>query len=187
MADFPSLIPAPRYQLSPGSWAMNLHVGMNAGETRIRHADVEMGRRLQLDFPAITRAQMLEIVDHYRAQSSGFLPFAFNAATLPAGLTPTGYSWLYAGPPNVTDRHADCFNVSCEFVAEPRGLRSISSRAWITPATTLADGAFADDRWGQKAWVTTKRPFNAGALVIGELFTSPFRTEKTTLTPGSLT
>lgn len=184
MADFPSLVPAPAYGLTAGTWASSIHVGLNAGETRIRHADAELGRRLALSFPAVTRAQMLLIVDHYRAQSSDFLPFAFNAATLPAGRTPTGYAWLYAGPPRVIDRHTDCFDVTCEFIAEPRGLVAIGARSWRTPRTTLLPGRLTDGRLGNKAWISAQGRLNPGR--IGGIATRGFITGSSTLTPGGL-
>lgn len=187
MADFPSLTPAPDYPISPGTWAMSTHVGLNAGETRVRHLDAELGRRLSLSFPAITQAQLLQIVDHYQAQRSSFEPFAFAVATLPAARTPAGYAWLYAGPPQVVDRHADCFDVSVEFTCEPRGLRQIIGRNWRTAQTTLAPGEATDNRWGQKHWISAKGTQRPAGLKAGNLWAGNWQPTPTTLAPGALT
>lgn len=136
MADFPTLTPTIR-PLAPGRWGGATLAAMNGQTSMVRRSSAEIGRRVQLRFENITEAQFLQIVDHYRNQRSGLDGFNFNSATLPTAYTPSGHTWLYAGPPEVVDHHADVFTVAIECRSEPRGPFRVSGGAFtIQPALT---------------------------------------------------
>ena len=136
MADFPTLTPTIR-PLTPGRWGGATLAAMNGQTSMVRRSSAEIGRRVQLRFENITEAQFLQIVDHYRNQRSGLDGFNFNSATLPTAYTPSGHTWLYAGPPEVVDHHADVFTVAIECRSEPRGPFRVSGVAFTTlPALT---------------------------------------------------
>ena len=136
MADFPTLTPTIR-PLTPGRWGGATLAAMNGQTSMVRRSSAEIGRRVQLRFENITEAQFLQIVDHYRNQRSGIDGFNFNSATLPTAYTPSGHTWLYAGPPEVVDHHADVFTVAIECRSEPRGPFRVSGVAFATlPALT---------------------------------------------------
>ena len=150
MADFPALTAAAR-PLTPGRWGGVTHSAMNGQVSTIRTSSAEIGRRLSLRFPAITEAQFLQIVAHYRGQRSGFDGFAFTTTTIPASYTPSGHQWLYVGMPRVVDQHDDVFDVDCDFRSEPRGVFRVPGKAFtVQPALSVAGvlpiingGAFA--------------------------------------------
>ena len=119
MADFPALVPSIR-PLTPGQWGGATLPSMSGQASTVRRSSTEIGRRLSLSFEAITEAQFLLIVAHYQGQRSGLDGFGFTTTTLPASYTPSGHQWLYAGPPQVTDQHADVFTVELECRSEPR-------------------------------------------------------------------
>lgn len=121
MADFPALAPSTR-PLTPGQWGGATLLAMGGQVSTVRRSSAEIGRRLSLRFEAITEAQFLQIVSHYQGQRSGLDGFSFTTTTLPAAYTPTGHNWLYASPPQVTDRHADVFDVEIECRSEPRAI-----------------------------------------------------------------
>lgn len=136
MADFPSLTPTIR-PLTPGRWGGATLASMSGQTSTVRRSSAEIGRRVSLRFENITEAQFLQIVDHYRGQRSGLDGFNFNSATLPTAYTPSGHTWLYAGPPEVVDRHQDVFTVELECRSEPRGPFRVSGVAFTTlPALT---------------------------------------------------
>jgi hypothetical protein len=121
MATFPALAPATR-PVTPGAWGGTTVAALSGGVTGVRQGSAEIGRRLSLTFASITEAQFLQLLSHYRGQRSGFDSFAFTTTTIPADYTPSGHQWLYAGPPQVVDQHADVFDVACEFRSEPRAM-----------------------------------------------------------------
>ena len=139
MADFPALVPASR-PLTPGAWGGTDVPALSGGVSTVRQGSAEIGRRLSLTFPAITEAQFLQLLSHYRGQRSGFDSFAFTTTTIPSSYTPAGHQWLYAGPPQVVDQHADVFDVVCEFRSEPRAVVRVGG-ADLGAAVTLTAGA----------------------------------------------
>jgi hypothetical protein len=150
MADFPALAPASR-PLTPGAWGGTDVPALSGGVSTVRQGSAEIGRRLSLTFPAITEAQFLQLLSHYRGQRSGFDSFAFTTTTIPSSYTPAGHQWLYAGLPQVVDQHTDVFDVACEFRSEPRAIFRAPGVAFVQqPALaagsmlpTIGGGAFA--------------------------------------------
>lgn len=163
---FPDLKPAAA-PITPGVWPTSTHQAMSGARSIIRHGSAEIGRRLRLDFPALTEAEFLTIRNHYRGHRSTFDSFTFDTATLAAGLTPTGYAWRWVGPPQVVDQHADVFDVSCEFVAVIRKPSRFDGAAWLSNAGAFTPGAISGvvptfNVGG--AWSTTSTTFTPGAI-----------------------
>ena len=211
MATFPALTPS-EAPITPGAWPSTAHKSLNGAESSIRHGSAEIGRRWRPLFPNITEANFQAILSHYRGQRSGFDSFGFSTTTLAADLTPAGFAWLYASPPEVVDEHVDCFTVQCEFRCEPRGLVVASGRAWrtgatvftpgsrdggvvyaagaswVTPATTFEAG-FRSSGVGSNGvkWVSASSTFTPGARSGGSVFAAGknWVTPATTFTPGN--
>jgi hypothetical protein len=85
---------------------------------------VILDQLLRLSFAALTEAQMLSIRAHYIGQQGRFLSFAIpndllSGTTTPASFTPTGYSWTYAAPPQITDVGVQRYDVSVELATVP--------------------------------------------------------------------
>lgn len=134
MADFPALIPAAR-PLTPGRWGGSMVPALSGGMSGVRHSSAEIGRRLRLSFPALSEAEFLQLLAHYRGQRSGFDSFSFTTTTIPASYTPSGHQWLYASKPAVVDQHADVFSVECEFRSEPRAVIRAGGAELLATAT----------------------------------------------------
>jgi hypothetical protein len=93
-------------------------------QTRVRTSNVILDQLLRLSFAALTEAQMLSIRTHYIGQQGRFLSFAIpndllSGTTTPASFTPTGYSWTYAAPPQITDVGVQRYDVSVELATVP--------------------------------------------------------------------
>ena len=166
MATFPALVPAP-YELLPGEFPISETAAMDGRVSVVRHGNAEIGRTVTLQFVALTEAEWLQILAHYRTQQSTFQSFLFTTTTLPAADTPTGQSWVYAEQPQVEDRHDDIFTISCRFICQPRGGVLINAISWRSLAGPLTPGAFTDGR----------TPFANGVALV-----SP----ATTLTPARM-
>jgi hypothetical protein len=90
----------------------------------VRTSNVILDQLLRLSFAALTEAQMLSIRTHYIGQQGRFLSFAIpndllSGTTTPASFTPTGYSWTYAAPPQITDVGVQRYDVSVELATVP--------------------------------------------------------------------
>ena len=121
MADFPALIPS-QAPITPGNWPMAGHQSMDGRRGNVRTGSLEIGRAWAPIFENIIEADYLTILAHYRAHRLQFDRFNFTVTTLAAALTPTGYAWRWAEPPQVVDRHADVFVIRCAFSCVPRPL-----------------------------------------------------------------
>jgi len=186
MAQFPSLIPSDA-PITPGAWPATPHASLNGEESRVRHGSAEIGRSWRPSFVNVTEADFLAILSHYRGQNSGMDSFAFGTATLAADLTPTGFAWIYASPPQITDYHVDCFTVACDFTCEPRGMALAPGVAWRTGATTFAPGARSGGivYAAGAAWVTTETTFTLGVRNSGVGSDGvKWATSSTTFMPG---
>jgi len=123
MATFPSLAPSSR-TFTPGRHPHS-EIGTLSGlQTRVRTSNVILDQLLRLSFAALTEAQMLSIRTHYIGQQGRFLSFAIpndllSGTTTPASFTPTGYSWTYAAPPQITDVGVQRYDVSVELATVP--------------------------------------------------------------------
>ena len=160
MAQFPALSPSAA-PITFGAAPVTTTSSLSGSESRIRHGTAEIGRRLHLTFKNVSESDFLAILSHYREQRGGFDSFGFSTTTLAAALTPSGYAWLYASPPQVVDEHADVFTVACEFKAEPRGLVVAPGDTWRSFFSAFTPGARNGGiTYGASAaWVTSSTTF----------------------------
>lgn len=123
MATFPALKPATR-TYTPGRYPHSEIATLSGLQTRVRVSNVLVDRRLQITFAALTEAEMLSIRSHYLEQQGRFLSFnipdeLLNGVQTPADFTPTGYSWIYADRPQVTDIGLQRYDVSVVLATVP--------------------------------------------------------------------
>jgi hypothetical protein len=127
MATFPSLESSTR-TFTPGRHPHSEIRTLNGLQTRVRASNVILEQQLRLTFVALTETQMLSIRSHYITQQGRFLSFSIpdsllSGMTTPASFTPTGYSWIYGGAPQVEDiPGTQRYTVSVElFTVPPEG------------------------------------------------------------------
>jgi hypothetical protein len=163
MAQFPALSPSAA-PITFGAVPVTTTSSLNGSESRIRHGTAEIGRRLRLTFENVSESDFLAVLSHYREQRGGFDSFGFSTTTLAAALTPSGYAWLYASPPQVVDEHTNVFTVVCEFKAEPRGLVVAPGDAWRSFFSTFTPGARNNGIVSAAGvpWVTSSTRFGPG-------------------------
>ena len=123
MATFPALKPSTR-TFTPGRHPHSEIPTMSGLQTRVRTSNVLLDQRLRLSFTALTEAEMLSIRSHYIGQQGRFLSFTIpsdllSGTTTPASFTPTGYSWVYASRPAITDVGIQHYDVSLELATVP--------------------------------------------------------------------
>jgi hypothetical protein len=107
MAVFPSLVPVGR-TFTPGVYPHTPHGVYNGRQVRVRHSNAVVGGQLRLTFGLLTRAEKLDIQQHYSDQLGGFLPFEIPAEFLldvadTSTVDLAGYAWRYLEPPRVVD------------------------------------------------------------------------------------
>jgi hypothetical protein len=150
MATFPTLTPSSR-TFTPGRHPHSEIPTLNGLQTRVRTSNVILEQQLRLSFVGLTEAQMLSIRTHYIGQQGRFLSFdipssLLSGMTTPANFTPTGYSWIYAGPPQVEDIPcAQRYNVSIDLVTVPPEGANVNG-AEYTITISLDAGAGDGDR-----------------------------------------
>jgi len=144
MATFPTLTPSSR-TFTPGLHPHSEIPTLSGLQIRVRTSNVLLEQRLRLTFVGLTESEMLGIRSHYIGQQGRFLSFAIPSSllsgmTTPANFTPTGYSWIYAGPPQVEDIPcAQRYNVSIELVTIPPEGANVNG-AEFTVSIALAAG-----------------------------------------------
>jgi hypothetical protein len=145
MATFPTLTPSSR-TFTPGRHPHSEISTLSGLQTRVMTSNVILEQQLRLTFLGLTEAQMLSIRSHYIGQQGRFLSFDIPSSLLsgmsvPAYFTPTGYSWIYGGAPQVEDIPcAQRYNVSVELVTVPPEGANINGDEF-TVSITLAAGA----------------------------------------------
>lgn len=144
MATFPTLTPSSR-KFTPGRHPHSEIFGLGGTQTRVRTSNVLLDQRLRLTFVALTEAQMLDIRTHYNTQQGQFIPFEIPASLLsgmavPASFTPTGYSWIYAGSPEVENIGLQRYTVTVELVTIPYGGATVNGTELTVPVS-LTTGA----------------------------------------------
>jgi hypothetical protein len=123
MATFPALTPSSR-TFTPGKHPHSEIPTLSGLQTRVRTSNVILEQRLRLSFAALTEAEMLSIRTHYIGQQGRFISFFIPADLLsgmstPASFTPTGYTWSYAAPPQISDVACGRYDVSVELATMP--------------------------------------------------------------------
>lgn len=139
MATFPSLRPSTR-TFTPGRHPHSEIPTLSGLQTRVRTSNVLLDQRLRLTFSALTEDQMLSIRNHYLGQQGRFLSFnipndLLSGTTNPASFTPTGYSWIYASRPSVTDIGLQRYDVSLELATVPPEGATINGADFTVPIT----------------------------------------------------
>jgi hypothetical protein len=146
MATFPALTPSSR-TFTPGRHPHSEIPTLDGLQTRVRTSNVILEQRLRISFIGLTEAEMLSIRTHYVNQQGRFLSFdipssLLSGMTTPAYFTPTGYSWLYAGAPQVEDIPcAQRYNVSIELVTVPPEGASVNGAEFTIGAGFIAGPA----------------------------------------------
>jgi len=144
MATFPSLKPSTR-TFTPGRHPHSEIPTLSGLQTRVRTSNVLLEQRLRLTFVALSEAEMLSIRSHYITQQGRFLSFAIpndllSGTTSPTSFTPTGYSWTYAAPPQISDVACGRYDVSVELATVPPEGANVNG-AEFTVGVSLAAGA----------------------------------------------
>jgi hypothetical protein len=144
MATFPTLTPSSR-TFTPGRHPHSEIPTLNGLQVRVRTSNVILEQQLRLTFIGLTESEMLSIRTHYIGQQGRFLSFfipssLLSGMTTPAYFTPTGYSWIYGGAPQVEDiPGTQRYNVSVELVTIPPEGANVNG-AEFTVSITLASG-----------------------------------------------
>ena len=147
---FPALTPAVR-TWTPGDYVNALSVGINGKQGNVRLTNAIKASELQLQFVALTYAELTSLVQHYLGQQGSYQAFGVASETW-AGVSNAndyvlpGYLWRYAESPQVEDYCADNqtrFNVSIKLTSVPaEGTALIGTqflvRASLAPGTAGA-------------------------------------------------
>ena len=144
MANFPALTPSSR-TFTPGTFPHSEIPTLLGLQTRVMTSNVQLNQRLRLSFAALTEDEMLSIRTHYTGQQGRFINFYIPNSLLsgmntPASFTPTGYSWTYAAPPQISDVACGRYDVAVELATVPPEGANING-AELTVNTSLAAGA----------------------------------------------
>ena len=123
MATFPALAPSSR-TFTPGTYPHSEIPTLSGTQTRVMTSNVQLSQRLRLTFAALTETEMLSIRTHYIGQQGRFLSFTIpndllSGMSAPASFTPTGYSWTYVAPPQISDVACGRYDVSVELATVP--------------------------------------------------------------------
>ena len=168
MATFPTLTPSSR-TFTPGRHPHSEIPTLNGLQIRVMTSNVILEQQLRLTFLGLTEAEMLSIRSHYIGQQGRFLSFAIptsllSGMTTPAYFTPTGYSWIYAGAPQVEDIPcAQRYNVSIELVTVPPEGANING-AEFTVSIELAAGSPAGEANTTGAALTVTASIEGGVV-----------------------
>jgi hypothetical protein len=144
MATFPSLKASTR-TFTPGRHPHSEIPTLSGLQTRVRTSNVLLEQRLRLTFVALTEAEMLSIRSHYITQQGRFISFfipndLLSGTTSPSSFTPTGYSWTYAAPPQISDVACGRYDVSVELSTVPPEGANVNG-AEFTVGVLLVAGA----------------------------------------------
>lgn len=103
MADFPALNPQIR-TYTPAEYPSTHIAPLNSDELGVRHTNSNTNSILRLTFTGITQDTKDDIIAHYSFHAR-FVSFDLTATTLlGSNITiPSGYQWLYVGPPTVEE------------------------------------------------------------------------------------
>jgi hypothetical protein len=155
MTTFPALTPSGR-RFTPGTFPHTTIASMSGRTARVRHGNVRINQTVALEFIALTEAQMLEILTHYRDREGRFKAFdipeqLWSGTATPAWFTPSGYRWLYRDQPMVEEiptgtqaSPAVHFNVSVELEAiPPNELTLVPGAVWLVHS--LFSGGIVND------------------------------------------
>jgi hypothetical protein len=142
MANFPTLTPSSR-TFTPGRHPHSEIPTLSGLQTRVRTSNVILEQRLRLSFAALTETEMLSIRTHYIGQQGRFLSFTIpdnllSGMSAPASFTPTGYSWTYVAPPQISDVACGRYDVSVELATVPPEGANVNGAEFSVNATIAA-------------------------------------------------
>ena len=141
MTTFPALQPGSR-AFVPGTYPGATFRTISGRDSRARHSNAVVEMQVKAVFPLLNETELELIRSHYVGQYGGHQSFAvpdefWSGADAPAGFTPSGYQWRYAGKPSIEEITTDTsgaaatlFNVSIELEAVP-------PRAVVFPGATF--------------------------------------------------
>ena len=123
MPAFPTLTPVAR-SWTPGDYGNAASVGISGKQVNVRTSNAIKNSELQLQFVALTQAELNSIAQHYIGQQGSYQPFGlvyenWIGVSNPNDYILSGYLWRYAEPPKVEDYPADGqtrFSVSIKLV-----------------------------------------------------------------------
>ena len=121
MTTFPAVIPSTRTR-TPGTYPQRAITAANGQQIRLRVSNASADDQMQLSFENTTLATVNALNAHWQAHGRR-LRFALPATVLtgldPSSITPSGYSWRYVKPPEVTDIRDDVHSVTVELALVP--------------------------------------------------------------------
>ena len=148
MTTFPALQPGSRAFI-PGTYPGATFRTLSGRDSRVRHSNAVVAMQAKAEFPLLSESQLESIRSHYVGQYGGHKPFAvpdefWSGANTPAGFTPSGYQWRYAGKPSIEEITIDTsgaaatlFNVSIELEAVPLAAVVLSGATFNITTTWL--------------------------------------------------
>ena len=174
MAAFPTLKPSTR-TFTPGDYPHSPFRAWNGRQNRVRISNVMLNSQLRLTFLALTKAEMLSILTHYRGQVGGFSSFllptdVLSGVTSPSDFTLSGYGWVYAEPPNVEDLPCGGHNVELSLVSvPPEGTALIGLNALVL--VLLTAGTASAGNGAQLGVAVSLTPGSAGLPALDQTVT----------------
>jgi hypothetical protein len=175
MTTFPALTPSGR-RFTPGTFPHTTITSMSGRTARVRHGNVRVNQTVALEFIALTEAQMLQILTHYRDREGRFKSFdlpdeLWSGAATPSWFTPAGYRWLYRNPPQAEEIPTGTqaspevhFNVSVELEAILPESATLPGATWRT-IDVFIGGAAIGNAAAPNAALTSNYTFAGGAAI----------------------
>lgn len=166
MATFPALKPSSR-TFTPGRHPHSEIPTLSGLQTRVRTSNVLLEQRLTFTFSALSESEMLSICSHYNGQQGRFFSFDIPNDILcgtvnPSDFTPTGYSWIYAERPSITDIGLQRYDVSVALITVPPEGASLNGAEFTVGVSLVTVPAMSET-------VTTSFVAGAGTGDIGGL------------------
>ena len=148
MTTFPTLQPGSR-AFTPGTYPNATFRTLSGRDSRVRHSNALVGMQVKAEFPLLNETELESIRSHYLGQYGGHQSFAvpdefWSGTDAPAGFTPSGYQWRYAGKPSIEEITIDTsgtaatlFNVSIDLEAVPLSAVVLSGATFNITTTWL--------------------------------------------------
>jgi len=164
MATFPALTPSSR-TFTPGRHPHSEIPTLSGLQTRVRTSNVILKQSLRLSFAGLTETEMLSIRTHYIGQQGRFLSFTIpgdllSGMSTPASFTPTGYSWTYVAPPQISDVACGRYDVTVELATVPPEGANVNGAEFDISITIASGGAGGE---GSGLALTVAATFEEGA------------------------
>jgi hypothetical protein len=120
MAVFPSITPSTR-RYGFGLFPISSVGGLGGGPVLFLHCDTRYGVQLELGYELLSQSERDALLNHYRGQDGGTIPFLlpdviWAGHSSPTNIVPAGTSWRYASQPDFDDRNGALYNVPIQLV-----------------------------------------------------------------------